>query len=429
MQILKIFGGARLEGTIDISGAKNAVLPIMCASLLTEEPVVLTNVPFCSDVYTLANLLKDLGALVQLDEEKKMIVLEAKNITKTTASYDFVSKMRASFWVLGPLMGRFAKACVAFPGGCAIGARPVDFYQMALKEMGAEITVENGYVKAEGKLKGASITFPKKSVGATHNTIMAAVLTPGTTTIHNPALEPEVGDLIHVLQKMGADIQGEGTPTLTIKGVSKLHGTTHAIIPDRIETASYILAVALTKGRALLRGGELKYTDAFNQMMEVCHVKLTQKEDGILVDAKDFTPVAMPVSTCEYPGFPTDMQSIMCTLLCIAPGSSLVTENIFENRFMHVSELQRMGANITQLDARSILINGVEELTGAQVQASDLRNGFALVLAGLIAKGETVVSHINFIDRGYTNIEGKLSALGAHITRLDVFQSGEVNQE
>lgn len=427
MQVFKISGNAQLKGAIDIEGAKNAVLPIMCAALLTDEKVILENVPLCSDLYTLSALLRDLGVDVQIDEEKKRLVLHAEKIKSVVASHDFVSKMRASFWVLGPLLARCEEAKVAFPGGCAIGLRPINFYQMALEDMGATITVENGYVHAAGKLHAAHVTFPKKSVGATHNTIMAAVLTEGTTYINNAALEPEITDLIHILNKMGADIQGEGTSSLIINGVKKLHGVTHAIIPDRIELASYIVAASITKGKVLLRGGDLQYTEAFNHLIRMCDVQLEQTSEGVLVDATKFKPKSMQISTSEYPGFPTDMQAIMFPILCMAQGASTVTENIFENRFMHVPELLRMGANITVLDSRSVLVKGVEELTGTQVAASDLRNGFALVLAGLVAKGETVVSNIHYADRGYVRLEEKLRSLGVHISRLEIFKSGEVN--
>ncbi len=418
MHAFKIKGGKRLSGTVEVKGAKNAMLPVMAAALLTSENVHLKNVSFLSDINMLSQLLASLGMRVTCGPDS--IDLRADNITSTFASYDFVSKMRGSFWVLGPLLARFGEASVSLPGGCTIGTRPVDLYLMALKEMGATIAIDNGYILAKGPLHGAEIFFPKVSVGATHNTIMAAVLTPGTTIIHNPALEPEVMDLIDVLQKMGADIQGVGTKTLTIHGVKELHGCTHTIIPDRIETASFAVAAAMTHGHIFIKGGQLDLMAAVADTLVPSGIILTQTDEGLDVDATHAKLKATSITTCEYPGFPTDAQALLSAMLCIAEGESLVSERIFENRFMHVPELQRMQARIKPLNNTSILIAGTSKLAGATVMASDLRGGVGLVLAGLAAEGETIVQRIYHIDRGYYKLEEKLKALGADIKRVDL---------
>ena len=416
MYAFKINGGKKLSGTVQIKGAKNAILPLMAAALLTDEPITLNNISYLSDVRTLTELLKSMGADIQCDSDS--ITIRCNQITSTTAAYEYVSQMRATFWVLGPLLGRFHEARVSLPGGCAIGARPVDLYIKALEIMGADIGIENGYVVAKGNLKAAEISFPKISVGATHNTIMAAVLTPGTTVIHNPALEPEAVDLILLLQKMGADIQGVGTRTLTIRGVSKLHGATHTVVADRIETATFAVATALTKGRIMLEGGRMDLMQAVTDTLTPSGVELSQMASGVLVDATQAVLAAVPVTTSEYPGFPTDSQPLLTTMLSLAKGDSLVTERIYENRFMHVPELNRMGANIEMLDNKRILIHGVSKLSGAIVTSSDLRGGVGLVLAGLAAEGETTVQRVYHIDRGYDHIEDKLAALGADIVRF-----------
>ena len=416
MEAFKINGGHPLNGTVRVMGAKNAILPLMAAALLTDEPVVLHNVSDLSDVKTLAALLSSMGAEVHQDGEK--MTLRCHHITGTTASYEYVSKMRATFWVLGPLLGRFHQARVSLPGGCAIGARPVDLYLKAIEAMGVSVRIENGYVVAEGALKPAEITFPKISVGATHNTIMAAVLTPGTTVIHNPALEPEVMDLIALLQKMGADIQGVGTRTLTITGVSKLHGAEHTVVSDRIETATWAAAAGVTHGRILIEGGDISLMQAVADVLTACGLNFKQTELGLLVDATEAKLRATPVVTAEYPAFPTDAQPLLTVLLSLADGESLVREQIYENRLMHVPELNRMGAHIQQIDNKTVLIHGVPELSGATVTASDLRGGVALVLAGLAARGQTIVQRIYHIDRGYSHLEDKLTALGADIIRF-----------
>lgn len=416
MEAYRIRGQKSLNGTIEIHGAKNAVLPIMTAALLTDEPICLTNITYLSDVNMLSKLLESMG--MRIHGTADTLTLQSDNIHSTHADYDYVSKMRASFWVLGPLLARFNNAEVSLPGGCAIGTRPVDLYLNALREMGAKIKVENGYVKAEGPLHGAEIFFPKISVGATHNTIMVAVLTPGTTIIHNPALEPEVMDLITVLIKMGAKIEGIGTKRLVIHGVEKLHGCTHEIIPDRIEMATFAVAAAMTKGKIFMKGAWLDLMSAVADVLRISGVQFEQDKDGLLVDATNAKLVSTSITTCEYPGFPTDAQALLTSLLSLAEGECLVEERIFENRFMHIPELQRMGANVKILTNNSILITGVESLTGATVMSSDLRGGVGLVLAGLVAKGETLVTRIYHIDRGYYKLEEKLRSLGADIERI-----------
>lgn len=416
MYAFKIKGGQKLHGTIPIKGAKNAILPLMAAALLTDEPVILHNISYLSDVVTLSGLLASLGASVT--HAPDTLVVQANKITSTTASYEYVSKMRASFWVLGPLLARFGEARVSLPGGCAIGARPVDLYIKALETMGATITIENGYVHAKGPLHGSDVFFPKISVGATHNTIMAAVLTPGTTIIHNPALEPEAIDLILLLQKMGANIQGVGTKTLTITGVSKLHGAVHTVVPDRIETATFAVAAAVTKGNIFMTGARLDLMESVAEAIRPSGVIFTQTEKGLRVNATNAVLKSVPITTSEHPGFPTDAQSLLTTLLSLADGKSLVTEHIFENRFMHVPELVRMGAHIQSAGSQSVLITGVPTLSGAIVTSSDLRGGVGLVLAALAAQGESIVQRIYHIDRGYDHIEDKLTALGANIERI-----------
>lgn len=416
MYAFKIQGGQQLKGEVEINGAKNAILPIMIAALLTKEPLSLSNISYLSDVNTLSELLKSMG--MKIKTKKSSITLTADKITNFHADYNFVSKMRASFWVLGPLLARFGEAEVSLPGGCAIGTRPVDLYLNALKEMGAEIKVENGYVCAKGPLHGANIFFPKVSVGATHNTIMAAVLTKGITTIHNPALEPEVMDLIDVLVKMGAKISGIGTKVLTIEGVDELHGTSHEVVADRIEAATFAVAAAVTKGKIFLKGAKINLMDAVVDALRPSNVLFKEDKNGILVDATKCSLKATSLTTSEYPGFPTDAQAPLSMLLSLAPGMSLIEERIFENRFMHIPELKRMGANITVLNNNAILITGVKNLSGAQVMSSDLRGGVSLVLAALAAKGESIVKRIYHIDRGYYQLEKKLTKLGAKIKRI-----------
>lgn len=418
MYAFKINGGKKLTGNVAIKGAKNAILPLMCAALLTNEAVHLQNISYLSDVRTLIDLLKSLGC--RITEEPETMTLKAETITSTTASYDFVSKMRASFWVLGPLLARCKEARVSLPGGCAIGARPVDISLEALEKMGAEITIENGYVVAKGPLKGADIVFRRISVGATINTLLAAVLTPGTTILRNAAIEPEVTDLALLLQKMGADIQGIGTRTLTITGVSALKGVTHTVIPDRIEAATFAVAAAITKGKIFMQGARADLMTALIDVLTPSQVHFTQTAEGLWVDAEKVSLKAVPVKTAEYPAFPTDDQPLITTLLCLAAGEALVTETIYENRFMHVPELRRMGAKIADVNNYSVYICGTKKFSGATVTASDLRGGVGLVLAGLAAEGETIVKRIYHIERGYFELDQKLRTLGADIERIQV---------
>ena len=404
-----------LRGEIPISTSKNAVLPIMCGALLTREDVRIEHPPDLTDVHTLRSLMEACGCHTHCEQDA--LILNASCLQNPQDEED-VRKMRASVLVLGPLLARLGEARIPLPGGCAIGARPVDLYLMALRQMGAKIDIQNGYVIASGKLHGADIYFPKISVGATHNTLMAAVLAKGTTRIYNPAFEPEVMDLITLLKKMGANITGVGTKILTIHGVKELHGAEHTVIPDRIETATFAIAAGITKGRILMKNARLDLMESVAELLAPSHIQLTQQSDDLLVDATQAHLQSVPVTTQEYPGFPTDVQAPMTALLSVAEGESVVSEHIFENRFMHVPELERMGAHITQLNAHTILIKGVPALSGAPVMASDLRGGVALVLAALVATGETIVSRIYHIDRGYFELEKKLTALGANITRI-----------
>ena len=416
MYAFKITGGTSLNGTIEVKGAKNAVLPMMAATLLTDEPVTLTNISYLSDVKIQSQLLESLGVKITHNEDS--ITLQADTITNFRADYEFVSKMRASFWVLGPLVGRFGEAAVSLPGGCAIGARPSDIYFAALETMGATVDIENGYVIAKGPLHSADVSFRRISVGATHNTIMASVLTPGVTTIYNAAREPEVVDLINLLNKMGAKIEGAGTNKITVTGVEKLHGATHSVVTDRIETASFAIAAALTKGNIFIKGGRQDLIEPIANILQMCDVKLTQTPEGLWADGQNAGLRPTTITTSEYPGFPTDVQSPMTTLLALADGTSYIEERIYENRFMHVPELNRMGSRILVLPNDTIRIHGVNKLSGATVMSSDLRGGMALVLAALVAKGETIVKRIYHIERGYYKLEERLAALGAKIERI-----------
>ena len=416
MYAFKITGGTSLNGTIEVKGAKNAVLPMMAAALLTDEPVTLTNISYLSDVKIQSQLLESLG--VKITHHEDSITLQADTITNFRADYEFVSKMRASFWVLGPLVGRFGEAAVSLPGGCAIGARPSDIYFAALESMGATVDIENGYVIAKGPLHGADVSFRRISVGATHNTIMAAVLTPGVTTIYNAAREPEVVDLINLLNKMGAKIEGAGTNKITVTGVEKLYGATHSVVTDRIETASFAIAAALTKGNIFIKGGRQDLIEPIANILRMCDVKLTQTPEGLWADGQNAVLRPTTITTSEYPGFPTDVQSPMTTLLALADGTSYIEERIYENRFMHVPELNRMGSRILVLPNDTIRIHGVNNLSGATVMSSDLRGGMALVLAALVAKGETIVKRIYHIERGYYKLEERLATLGAKIERV-----------
>ena len=426
MDKIKIIGGNVLEGKIYISGAKNAALPLICASLLTDETVTLTNMPMLSDIKAMNALLEQLGTQIDefddfIDEHKtKTYSYRTPKLTSLVAPYDYVRKMRASYYVLGPLLAREGHIELSLPGGCAIGARPMDIHLSALEQMGAKIEIKNGYVHADvdGKLKGAHIIFRFASVGATCNILMAAVLAQGTTKIENAAKEPEIGDLIDLLNAMGAKIEGKGTSILTIEGVDKLHGARHKVIADRIEAGSYAVAAAITRGRIELINAQAETLQTPLNIMRDMGVKVEEKENSIIVDAKGATLVGKDIMTDVYPGFPTDLQAQFLALMLTAEGASMVTETIFENRFMHVPELLRMGANINVHGHASAIVRGVKKLYGAPVMATDLRASFALILAGLIAEGETIVNRVYHLDRGYEHLEEKLKGVGANIERI-----------
>lgn len=416
---IRVIGGQRLNGTIPVSGAKNAALPLMCASILTGGALQLTNMPTSLlDISSLTDLLEELGVSVA-SREDGVVVLQAKEINSHIAPYELVRKMRASVLVLGPLLARCGKAEVSLPGGCAIGTRPVDLHIEALEALGAKITVEGGYIKAAAPhgLKGAEHTFPKVSVGATENVMMAATLAAGTTILNNVAKEPEIIDLGECLIAMGAKIEGLGTDTITIHGVKHLHGTTHSVVPDRIEAGTWIIAVALTGGELRLKNARLEHLTALIGPLEKAGLKIEQDGSDIIVSRNGRPLVGTDIMTEPYPGFPTDLQAQFMTMLTHCEGAGMVTETIFENRFMHVPELCRMSADITVHNG-SAIVRGVPRLTGAKVMATDLRASVALVLAGLVADGETIVNRIYHLDRGYENIVEKLSAVGAKIERL-----------
>lgn len=415
---IKIIGGHKLNGTIPVSGAKNAALKLMCASLLSEETLFLTNAPNAlRDIQSQTDLLQHLGCVVQREDGR--MAINAKSITSQTAPYDLVRKMRTSILVLGPLLARFGEATVSLPGGCAIGTRPVDLHIHALEALGAQITLENGYIHAKvpgRRLTGAKILFPKVSMGATENALMAATLADGETVISNASREPEIVDLGECLVKMGAKIEGLGTPTITIQGVEKLGSAQHSILPDRIETGTYMIAVALTGGTVRLKNARADLLTALIGPLQKAGVKIEQEDTDIIV-SRNGTPLrGTDIMTEPFPGFPTDLQAQFMTMLTLCDGAGLVTETIFENRFMHVPELCRMGANIT-VHGNSAIIRGVPKLTGAEVMATDLRASVALVLAGLVAEGETTINRIYHLERGYENLVEKLSACGAHIQR------------
>ena len=416
MQKLKIRGGNALYGTVRISGAKNAALPILCAAILSTEPLVLANVPQLNDIGTMLKLLQQMGVAATRDGET--VTLDAGNLTNPVAPYELVKTMRASILALGPLLTRFGRARVSLPGGCAIGARPVDLHIKGLEAMGATITIEGGDIHASvTKLKGARIFMDIVTVTGTENLMMAACLAEGTTTLENSAREPEVVDLAECLIKMGADISGHGSDVITIHGVKALHRATHAVMPDRIETGTFLVAVAAA-------GGEVTVTNAAPHTLDVVIEKL--REAGAVITSTDDTihvsssgrPTAVNLRTAPYPAFPTDMQAQFIALNTIANGTAIVTETIFENRFMHVQELLRLGAKI-DIEGNTAIVKGMQKLTGAAVMATDLRASACLVIAGLVAEGETVIDRIYHLDRGYDHIEKKLLALGADILRVD----------
>ncbi|MGE0226514.1 MAG: UDP-N-acetylglucosamine 1-carboxyvinyltransferase [Acetobacteraceae bacterium] len=419
MDRIRIRGGQPLSGEIAIGGAKNAALPLMAAGLLTAERLVLSNVPRLADIQTMSQLLAQHGIAVDpLGNAGRMLSLGGA-ITSTEAPYDIVRKMRASVLVLGPLLARVGEARVSLPGGCAIGTRPVDLHLKGLEQMGARFNLDQGYIdgRVDGRLSGATVVFPFVSVGATENLLMAASLAEGRTVLANAAREPEIGDLAQCLNAMGARIEGIGSDKLTIDGVPALHGAEHAIIPDRIETGSYACAAAISGGSVFLRHARLDHLGATVRILREAGVEIVEQNEGLLVKRLNGLHGA-DVMTEPYPGFPTDMQAQFMALMSVAEGASMVTETIFENRFMHVPELNRMGARIN-VHGASAIVRGVASLSGAPVMATDLRASLSLILAGLAAKGETVVNRVYHLDRGYEAVEQKLAACGADIERIE----------
>lgn len=427
MDRIRIAGGNQLNGEIPISGAKNAALPLMIASLLTEEALVLENVPRLADVKQLERILENHGVDIAVhgrraseDMSGQRITFRAQTIVDTCAPYELVSAMRASFWVIGPLLAREHEAKVSLPGGCAIGTRPVDFYLDGLRQLGAEIDIEDGYVLANaprGGLVGGPVLFPKVSVGATHVVMMAATLAKGVTTIENAACEPEVSDVANCLNAMGARITGIGTHTLTIEGVDKLHGANHAVLPDRIETGTYAMAAAMTGGDVLLRGARPELLQSALDVLVKAGIGVAADDAGIRITRNGNGLMPVDVETDPFPGFPTDLQAQYMALMTRSTGVTHIRETIFENRFMHVAELARFGADI-KVEGQLATVTGVPELRGAQVMATDLRASVSLVIAGLVASGETIVSRIYHLDRGFEQLEEKLSRCGAEIERL-----------
>ena len=420
MDSILVKGNGALHGVIPIAGAKNACLTLMPATLLSEEPLTLTNAPRLSDIRTMTQLLQSLGAEVASLQDGLVLAMSSHKISNHTADYDIVRKMRASILVLGPMLARDGHAVVSLPGGCAIGARPVDLHLKALEAMGAELDLRDGYIHAKasgGRLRGAQFAFPFVSVGATENALMAATLAKGTTVLENAAREPEIVDLARCLRRMGAQIEGEGTSTITIQGVDRLGGATHPVVTDRIELGTYMLAPAICGGEVELLGGRIDLVGAFCERLDAAGVSVTETERGLKVSRRGDRVRAVDVVTEPFPGFPTDLQAQMMALLCTADGVSVLEEKIFENRFMHAPELIRMGARI-DVHGGHATVTGVERLKGARVMATDLRASVSLILAAMAAEGETVVSRVYHLDRGYERVEEKLSACGAHIQRI-----------
>jgi UDP-N-acetylglucosamine 1-carboxyvinyltransferase len=426
MDKIRIIGGRPLEGRIEISGAKNAALPLMAASLLTSETLTLSNLPHLADITMLANLLTKLGVQIFMNgaapvggHAGRALSLTAGEIVSSLAPYDLVRRMRASILVLGPLLAREREATVSLPGGCAIGTRPVDLHLRALEALGAEIDIRDGYIHAQasGGLIGTEIRFPTVTVGGTENILMAACLAKGETALSNVAQEPEVCDLAHCLVSMGADIEGIGSDTLRVRGVSTLHGAIHEVLPDRIEAGTYAMAAAITGGEVELAGACSDPLTTVSDKLAEANIDVIATSSGLRVSRSNVLIEGVDVTTQSYPGFPTDLQAQMMALMCVSSGASMITETIFENRFMHVPELMRMGANIT-VQGNSALVRGVGQLRGAPVMATDLRASVSLVLAGLAAEGETIINRVYHLDRGYERLEEKLSACGAEIERI-----------
>ncbi len=427
MDRIRIVGGQRLNGVIPISGAKNATLPLMIASLLTEDTLILDNVPGLADVSQLQRILGNHGVDIMIAGKRpgedpnggRTLHISAKSIVDTTAPYELVSKMRASFWVVAPLLARMGEAKVSMPGGCAIGTRPVDLLIMALEKLGAQIEIEGGYVIARAKngLRGGEIEFPKVTVGGTHTALMAASLARGTSVIENAAREPEIGDVASCLNKMGARISGAGTSRIVVEGVARLHGARHAVLPDRIETGTYAMATAMTGGDVLLQNARPELLQAALDVLTQAGATVTPTNEGIRVARNGAGLAPVDVTTAPFPGFPTDLQAQLMALMTRAKGTSHITETIFENRFMHVQELARLGAHI-HLDGQVATIDGVDRLKGAPVMATDLRASVSLVIAALAAEGETMVNRVYHLDRGFERLEEKLARCGAAIERI-----------
>ena len=427
MDRIRIRGGRRLEGEIPISGAKNAALPLMAASLLTDETLRLANLPHLVDITTQANLLVQLGVEIHMNGHAggghtgRVLEMTARQVTSHRAPYDLVRKMRASVLVLGPLLARLGQAEVSLPGGCAIGTRPIDLHLRGLELLGAEIELQEGYVQASAPngLRGAEVVFPTVSVGATENTLMAATLAEGETRLVNAAREPEIGDLAECLVKMGAEIEGISSDTLVVRGVPRLGGAEHAVIPDRIESGTYAMAAAITDGRLHLTGARADHLGSVIDLLERIGVTVTETNRGLTVERANGALSGCDVETAPYPGFPTDLQAQMLALMTTAAGETRITESIFENRFMHVPELCRMGADIA-VEGTTATVRGPVALSGAPVMATDLRASVGLALAGLAAEGETLLNRVYHLDRGYERLEEKLAACGADIERIKV---------
>ena len=419
MDSIIVRGGAELRGQIPIAGAKNACLALMPATLLSEEPLTLTNAPRLSDIVTMTQLLESLGCEVSSMQGGKVIALSTHDLASTRADYEIVRKMRASNLVLGPLLARAHEAVVSLPGGCAIGARPMDIHIEALTALGAEIELKDGYLHAmaRGGLRGGRVKLRFASVGATENVLMAATLAKGSTVIENAAREPEIIDLARCLRAMGAQIAGEGSSTIEVQGVDRLGAATHRVVSDRIELGTYMLAPAFTGGEVECLGGKLELIGAFVEKLDAAGIEVTETEAGLKVRLRGDRPRAVDVTTEPFPGFPTDLQAQMMAMLCTATGTSRLEEKIFENRFMHAPELQRMGAKI-EVHGGHAVVTGVDKLKGAPVMATDLRASVSLILAGLAAEGETIVNRVYHLDRGYEHVEDKLSAVGARIERV-----------
>jgi len=424
MDKIVVEGGLPLNGDVQISGAKNAVLPILCATLLADEPVEISNVPHLHDVVTTAKLLAGLGAGITIDQgtigkgSESGVIVDPRSVNSHVAPYELVKTMRASVLVLGPLLAKYGDAEVSLPGGCAIGSRPVDLHIKGLQALGATISVDHGFIKASAKrLKGARHVFEMVSVGATENVLMAATLAQGTTVLENAAMEPEIVDLAECLKAMGAKIEGAGTGRIVIEGVERLHGGRHAVVADRIETGTFLVAGAMTGGRVTVRKARPETLDAVLDKLTEAGAEITVDGDRITLDMRGRRPKAVNLTTAPHPAFPTDMQAQFMAMNCIADGVGVINETIFENRFMHVNELLRLGADI-RVDGHTAVVRGVGKLSGAPVMATDLRASASLILAGLVADGETTIDRIYHLDRGYENIEEKLSGLGARIRRI-----------